>query len=52
MIKRRKDEYAEIERKLGIVLPLCSEANLSAGELKRKVIFTVSEQYLTSDKTS
>ena len=39
--RKKQEEYSALEKTLGQILPLVSEANLSAEELKRDVTFTV-----------
>ena len=40
MIRKKQNEHAEIEAKLGVILPFVNEANLIAKELKRDIKFT------------
>lgn len=39
-LKNRQAEFAALEKKLGLVLPMVNEANLIAKELKRKLAFS------------
>lgn len=48
-IKKRQAEFSELEKKLGIVLPLVHEANLIAKELKRNVKFSTKMTRIVSD---
>lgn len=41
-IVRKQAEQADLERRLGVILPLVNEANLIAKELKRDIRFNVS----------
>ena len=48
-IKKRQAEFSELEKKLGLVLPLVHEANLIAKELKRNVNFSTKMTRIVSD---
>lgn len=48
-IKKRQAEFSELEKKLGLVLPLVHEANLIAKELKRDVNFSTKMTRIVSD---
>lgn len=48
-IKRRQAEFSELEKKLGLVLPLVHEANLIAKELNRNVNFSTKMTRIVSD---
>ena len=40
-IQRKQQEQSDLEKRLGVILPLVNEANLIAKELKREIIFAV-----------
>lgn len=40
-IKRKQQEFAALETKLGKILPMVNEANLISQELKRNINFSV-----------
>jgi len=48
-IKKRQAEFSELEKKLGLVLPLVHEANLIAKELNRNVNFSTKMTRIVSD---